>query len=272
MDALDFFLLRYAEVHRRIADEFFTKLTESQLRGRPTPGVNPVGWLLWHTARIEDVGVNRFVADRPQVLDDGGDDRLNRLTVGEGHHNLRPVGRARQHGCRFLSSGVRTRMRQHCVGKVCAAEKLLDGRCNWHMSASINPSSTRYASKNAARFSAIAFGAAESRGIFSSAAKNSPTDSHVLAEIVVNVGAHGSHLEAEVATFPRVTTTESGVHLGVGLRRELAKGSIGARAEIDDVGGDLLLAVRALDYRRHLTERFAVTAFLGLRIGVERNL
>ena len=83
------------------------------------------------------------------------------------------------------------------------------------------------------------------------------------AEAFVNVGAHGSHLEAEVATFPRVTTTESGVHLGVGLRRELAKGSIGARAEIDDVGGDLLLAVRALDYRRHLTERFAVTAFLG---------
>ena len=83
------------------------------------------------------------------------------------------------------------------------------------------------------------------------------------AEAFVSVGVHGSHVEADVATFTRVTTTESGVHFGVGVRRELAKGSIGARAEIEDVGGDLLLAVRALDYRRHLTERFAVTAFLG---------
>jgi hypothetical protein len=33
--------------------------------------------------------------------------------------------------------------------------------------------------------------------------------------------------------------------------------------ELDDIDGDLLLAVRALDYRRHLTDRFAVTAFLG---------
>jgi hypothetical protein len=63
--------------------------------------------------------------------------------------------------------------------------------------------------------------------------------------------------------MPRITTTESGIHLGAGVRRELANGSIGARAEIEDVDGDLLLAIRALDYRRHLTERFAVTAFLG---------
>jgi len=51
--------------------------------------------------------------------------------------------------------------------------------------------------------------------------------------------------------------------LGLGVRRELASGSIGARVDLDDVDGDLLLAVRAFDYRRHLTQRFAVTAFLG---------
>ena len=86
MDALDFFLLRYAELHRRIPDEFFSRLTEAQLRGRPAPGVNTVAWLLWHTARIEDVGVNRFVADRAQVLDDGWEERLKvgRRDVGTG--------------------------------------------------------------------------------------------------------------------------------------------------------------------------------------------
>jgi hypothetical protein len=83
------------------------------------------------------------------------------------------------------------------------------------------------------------------------------------ADVFLDIGLHGTHVEADVATMPRITTTESGIHLGAGVRRELANGSIGARAEIEDVDGDLLLAIRALDYRRHLTERFAVTAFLG---------
>ena len=83
------------------------------------------------------------------------------------------------------------------------------------------------------------------------------------ADVFVDVGMHGARVEADVATFTRVTTTESGTHLGLGVRRELTDGSIGARAELEDVGGDLLLAVRALDYRRHLSQRFAVTAFLG---------
>jgi hypothetical protein len=86
---------------------------------------------------------------------------------------------------------------------------------------------------------------------------------HAHAEVFLDIGVHGMHVEADVATFTRVTTSESGVHFGAGVRRELANGSIGARVELDDVDGDLLLAVRALDYRRHLTERFAVTAFLG---------
>ena len=83
------------------------------------------------------------------------------------------------------------------------------------------------------------------------------------ADVFVDVGLHSTRVEADVATFPRVTTTESGLHLGVGARRELTGGSIGARAEVENIDGDLLLAVRALDYRRHLSQRFAVTAFLG---------
>lgn len=86
MDVLDFFLLRYADLHRRIPDELLGKLSEPQLRGRPHPGINTVVWLLWHTARIEDVGVNRFVVDRSQVLDDGWHPRLAvaRRDVGTG--------------------------------------------------------------------------------------------------------------------------------------------------------------------------------------------
>jgi hypothetical protein len=86
MDAIDFFLVRYEQVHRVLSDPAIRRLTEAQLRGRPHPGVNTVVWLLWHMARVEDVGVNRFVADRPQVLDDGWLSRLgvDRRDVGTG--------------------------------------------------------------------------------------------------------------------------------------------------------------------------------------------
>jgi hypothetical protein len=79
MDALDFFLLRYEVIHRSLLDDLLKGLTDAQVRGRPHPGVNTVAWLIWHAARVEDVGVNRFIVDGAQVLDDGW---LGRLGVG----------------------------------------------------------------------------------------------------------------------------------------------------------------------------------------------
>ena len=86
MDATDFFLVRYAQVHQVLSDPALKQLSESQLRGRPHPRVNTIAWLLWHMARVEDVGVNRFVADGPQVLDDGWLAKLgvDRRDVGTG--------------------------------------------------------------------------------------------------------------------------------------------------------------------------------------------
>ena len=77
MDAVDFFLTRYGEVHKGLVGGLFGSLSEAQLRSRPHPGVNTVAWLLWHSARIEDVALNRFLADRPQVLEEW----LGRLAV-----------------------------------------------------------------------------------------------------------------------------------------------------------------------------------------------
>jgi len=86
MDAIAFFLSRYNDLHDGLVDGLFSKLSEAQLRGRPHPGVNTVAWLLWHSARIEDVGVNRFLSDRPQALDEGWLGRLKvpRRDVGTG--------------------------------------------------------------------------------------------------------------------------------------------------------------------------------------------
>lgn len=86
MDAIDLWLLRYEPIHTFVADDLVEGLTEAQVRGRPVPGVNPIAWLIWHAMRIEDVCVNRFVLDRPQVLDAGWTPRLrvSRCDVGTG--------------------------------------------------------------------------------------------------------------------------------------------------------------------------------------------
>lgn len=85
MDAPGFLRVRYDEIHRAFA-KLLADLPEAELRGRPHPGVNPVTWLLWHSARVEDVAVNRFVTDGAQVLDDGWHARLavDRRDVGTG--------------------------------------------------------------------------------------------------------------------------------------------------------------------------------------------
>ena len=44
---------------------------------RPYPQVNSIAWNVWHLTRVEDGGLNRFVSDRPQVLDEGWMQRLN---------------------------------------------------------------------------------------------------------------------------------------------------------------------------------------------------
>ena len=86
MDAIDLWLLRYESVHAFVAHDLVAGLAEAQVRGRPVPGINPVAWLMWHAMRIEDVCVNRFVLDRPQVLDAGWPRRLRvaRRDVGTG--------------------------------------------------------------------------------------------------------------------------------------------------------------------------------------------
>jgi len=84
------------------------------------------------------------------------------------------------------------------------------------------------------------------------------------AEVFVDFGVSATRVKADIADQATTTTSSSnGLHLGAGARRALRAGSIGARLELDDVDSDLLLSVRALDYRRHLSQRFAVTGFLG---------
>jgi hypothetical protein len=85
------------------------------------------------------------------------------------------------------------------------------------------------------------------------------------AEPFVDFGVSSTHVEADIATLAsKVTSTDSGLHLGAGVRRDLRKGgNVGVRLELDDVDSNLLIAVRALDYRHSISDRLSLAAFLG---------
>ncbi|MGQ0570161.1 MAG: DinB family protein [Armatimonadota bacterium] len=69
MDTMAFFRTRYDDLHGRFIDDLVSGLTDYQLRHRPDRRVNTITWLLYHVTRAEDIGVNRFLADRREVLD-----------------------------------------------------------------------------------------------------------------------------------------------------------------------------------------------------------
>jgi hypothetical protein len=71
MNAQELFLLRYRSDHPGMSRRMLADLSEAQVRTPPCPGVNTLTWLVWHMARAEDIGVNRFVTDGEQVLDAG---------------------------------------------------------------------------------------------------------------------------------------------------------------------------------------------------------
>jgi hypothetical protein len=85
------------------------------------------------------------------------------------------------------------------------------------------------------------------------------------AEVLLDLGFNTTSIDADLGTQPgsEISTDASGLHLGIGLRRELKQGTIGARLELDDLDGERLLAVRAFDYGRHVSQRFTLTAFAG---------
>lgn len=85
------------------------------------------------------------------------------------------------------------------------------------------------------------------------------------ADKFVDVGINVTRVDPFVAGDHSVPAdTASGAHVGIGVRRMVGERSnLGVRLELDDVGGDVMLSVRALDYRHRLSGKFALTAFLG---------
>lgn len=85
------------------------------------------------------------------------------------------------------------------------------------------------------------------------------------AEVSVDIGAQVSRIESRIANREdTIDRTESGGHFGFGVSRRIGeRNEYGVRIEFDNLGSDLLIAVRAIDYRRHISERLSFGAFLG---------
>jgi len=84
MDFVPLFLRRHDILYDFWLGEAWRAVPDDVMRRRPHPRLNSIAWNLWHLARGQDAGLNRFVADRAQVLDDGG--WMQRMNVPWRHH------------------------------------------------------------------------------------------------------------------------------------------------------------------------------------------
>ena len=80
------------EIYRRMYREYeaiLEGLTTDELNRRPSPGANPVGWILWHTARGLDRTVGDVILGEQLWVKDGWHARFNLppdyLDTGYGH-------------------------------------------------------------------------------------------------------------------------------------------------------------------------------------------
>jgi hypothetical protein len=72
MDIHQLFIQRYDALAEFWIGNVWKNVSEKQLRSRPHTQLNSIVWNLWHITRVEDAGINRFVADRPQAVFEGG--------------------------------------------------------------------------------------------------------------------------------------------------------------------------------------------------------
>jgi len=84
MDLQQLFFQRYDALYTFWIGDLWTAVPDEMMRQRPHTRVNSIVWNLWHLSRVEDVALNRFIADSPQVMDEGG--WLQRMKIPFRHH------------------------------------------------------------------------------------------------------------------------------------------------------------------------------------------
>lgn len=88
------------------------------------------------------------------------------------------------------------------------------------------------------------------------------------AELFLDYGINANEVRVTVdearASAGIKTDRKIAPHLAIGARRPASKrGDLGVRVELDDINGDTLIALRALDYRYRIGRNFAASLFVG---------
>lgn len=86
------------------------------------------------------------------------------------------------------------------------------------------------------------------------------------ADLFVDAGVNVSDVQIRLGDGSPKTTTgyQAAAHLGIGARRAVSdRSDLGVRAELDQLDGELMLSVRALDYRYRFKGPLALSAFAG---------
>jgi Capsule assembly protein Wzi len=86
------------------------------------------------------------------------------------------------------------------------------------------------------------------------------------ADLFVDAGVNASEVQIRLGDGSPTTTTDLTIapHLAIGARRAVSERSdLGVRLELDDIDGELLLSVRALDYRYRFRGPLAISFFMG---------
>ena len=84
MDVSQLFLQRYDVLYDFWIGDVWNVVPADLMRQRPHPRLNSIAWNLWHLTRVEDAGMNRFVTERTQILDEGA--WMERMQVPWRHH------------------------------------------------------------------------------------------------------------------------------------------------------------------------------------------
>lgn len=84
------------------------------------------------------------------------------------------------------------------------------------------------------------------------------------AELFVEAGPSANRVRIDLDATTPTRQSNVGAHVAIGARRAVSdRSDMGARLELDDVDGNTLLSVRALDYRYRFANPLALSVFLG---------
>ncbi len=77
MNIPNFMMVRHQQLHTEVLANLKNTLSEEQLKFRPLEGMQPIIWLVWHMARVEDMGLSRFIWRTHQLYDASWRARMN---------------------------------------------------------------------------------------------------------------------------------------------------------------------------------------------------